>query len=84
MMKSKICSSCGSSKLMHDITIVDFAHGNSKKDLSVQIKTTDNVFFNKFEKGKLNAQICGSCGKVDLSVDNPQELWQAHLKNKNL
>lgn len=66
------------------MTIVDFGHGNAKNDLSVQIKTTDRIAFNTFEKGRLLAQICGSCGKVDLTVANPQNLWEAYLKNKNL
>lgn len=83
-MKSDVCSVCGSSKIMHDMRIVDLGESQIKNDLSVEIKTTDNIFFNKFKKGKLKAQICGSCGKVDLSINNPQELWQAFLKSKNL
>ncbi|MBT8245413.1 MAG: hypothetical protein HKP48_05510 [Winogradskyella sp.] len=83
-MKSETCSACGSSKLIHDMRIVDFGHGNAKNDLSVEIKTTDRVLFNKFEKGALKAQICGSCGKVDLSVNNPHDLWTAYLKTKKL
>ena len=78
------CLKCGSSKLMENITIVDFGHGNAKNDLSVQIKTTDRVLFNTFEKGKLKAKICGSCGNVELAVENPQELWQAYLKAQKL
>jgi hypothetical protein len=83
-MKTDICSVCGSSKIMHDLSIVDKGHGNTKYDLSVQIKTTDRTFFNTFEEGVLKAQICGSCGKVDLAISNPQALWEAHLKSKNL
>ncbi|WP_431157083.1 hypothetical protein [Winogradskyella poriferorum] len=83
-MKNDICNACGSSKLMHDMKIVDFGHGNVKNDLSVIVQTTDRAFLNKFEKGKLRAQICGSCGKVDLTVVNPQELWEAYLKNKSI
>mgnify|MGYP001079733772 CR=1 FL=1 len=83
-MKSSTCNSCGSSKIMQDMKIVDFSHGNAKKNLSIEIKTTDRTFFNKFEKGALKAQICGSCGKVDLSVNNPQDLWEAYIKTKNL
>lgn len=64
--------------------IVDLGESQMKNDLSVEIKTTNRAFFNKFEKGTLKAQICGSCGKVDLSINNPQELWQAYLKNKTL
>lgn len=83
-MKTDICSACGSSKIMHDMRIVDFGHGNAKKDLSVEIKTTDRTFFNKFEKGAIKAQICGSCGKVDLLINNPHDLWNGYLKTKNL
>lgn len=83
-METGVCSKCGSSKIINQARIVDYAHGNVKKDLSVQIQTTDNIVFNKFEKGQLIANICGSCGKVELSVSNPQELWNAYLKNKSL
>jgi len=69
---------------MDDVRIVDRGHGDSKKDLSVHIQKTDNRFFNKFEKGQLKAQICGSCGFVELSVGNPHELWEAYLKTKSL
>ena len=83
-MKSDTCTSCGCSKIIHDMRIVDFGHGNAKNDLSIEIKTTDRIIFNKFEKGALKAQICGYCGKVDLSINNPHDLWQAYLKTKNL
>ncbi|GAB5565139.1 MAG: hypothetical protein Wins2KO_22020 [Winogradskyella sp.] len=78
------CSVCGSNKLMHDLTIVDHGHMDAKHDLSVHIKTSDRLIFNTFKKSKLNACICGSCGAVNLSVNNPQELWQAYLKHKSL
>ena len=80
MQNHQICSSCGSNKVINDTRIVDFGHGNSKNDLSVEIKKTDHMFFNKFERGPLNARICCSCGKVELSVDNGQQLWDAYLK----
>lgn len=83
-MKTETCSKCGSNKIIHNTKIVDFDHGNAKKDLSVQIKTTDNTFFNTFERGQLKADICGSCGHTELSVNKPHELWQAHLKAKSL
>ena len=52
-MKSDICSACGSSKIMHDMRIVDFGHGNAKRDLSIEIKTTDNVLFLESENKKM-------------------------------
>ena len=83
-MEDISCQKCGSNKIIKNATIVDYAHGNAKKNLSIHIKTTDNILFNKFEKGTLKAKICGSCGQVELSVDNPHELWEAYLKNKSL
>lgn len=83
-MKTDTCKTCGSNKIMDNVRIVDFAHGNAKKNLSVQIQKTDKRFFNKFENGELKAQICGSCGKVELTVLNPHELWEAYLKTKSL
>ncbi|MGC6285758.1 MAG: hypothetical protein ACON4X_08890 [Polaribacter sp.] len=63
---------------MKGLKITDFGHGNVKKDLSIYIPTTDRAFFNKFERGTLNAQVCGSCGNMELSVSNFRELWEAY------
>ena len=81
-MKSSSCKFCESSKIMENISIVDFSHANKKKELSVEIQTTDRILFNKFKNGKLKAQICGSCGHVDLKVTNAKELWEAYIKQK--
>lgn len=83
MKSNDLCDHCGSNKIINDVKIVDFGHGNEKKSLSVEIKKTDYMFFNKYEKGPLNAKICCSCGKVDLSIENGQQLWDAYLKYKN-
>jgi ribosomal protein S27AE len=69
---------------MEGLSIVDHSHLNEKKNLSVQIRTTDRVFLNKHEEGRFLANICGSCGYVELFVHNPKELWEAYLKNKTL
>ncbi len=79
-MENNTCRICGSNKLMKGLKITDFGHGNVKKDLSIYIPTTDRAFFNKFEKGSINAQVCGSCGNMELSVANFRELWEAYNK----
>jgi uncharacterized OB-fold protein len=76
-MEQVRCKKCGSNKLMKDLKITDFGHGNVKKNLSIYIPTTDSAFFNKFERGTINAQVCGSCGNMELSVSNFRELWEA-------
>ena len=83
-MEDKVCKKCGSNKIIERAQIVDYGHMNQMNDLSIHIKTTDKIFFNKYEKGKLTAEICGSCGNVELSINNPHELWEAYLKNKSL
>ncbi|OZV70856.1 hypothetical protein [Winogradskyella aurantia] len=83
-MDTRSCHKCGSNKIIPEVKIVDYGHMNQMRDLSIHIKTTDNIFFNKFEKGQLQANICGSCGNVELSVHNPYQLWEAYLKHKSL
>ena len=79
-MEQASCKKCGSNKLMKGLKMTDFGHGNVKKDLSIYIPTTDRAFFNKFERGTINAQVCGSCGNMELSVSNFRELWEAYNK----
>ena len=82
-MTNSSCFKCGSNKIIKDARIIDYGHLNQMNDLAVHIKTTDKIFFNKFEKGKFQAQICGSCGHVELSIQNPQELWEAYIKSQS-
>jgi hypothetical protein len=83
-MELNTCPKCQSNKIIPDTRIVDYAHANAKRNLSIQIKTSDKLLFNTFEKGDLTANICGSCGYVELSVNNPHRLWEAYLKHKTL
>jgi len=76
------CNKCGSNKIIKEARVVDYGHGNVKKNLSVYIQKTDKVFFNKFEQGELIAQICGSCGDVKFTISNANALWEAYTKSK--
>ena len=76
------CSLCNSSKIMNNVSITDFGHGNVKKNLAVYIQKTDRAFFNTSIKGEIKAKICGDCGHIELKIGNPKELWDAYLKNK--
>ncbi|ALM08245.1 hypothetical protein SB49_12680 [Sediminicola sp. YIK13] len=76
------CNKCGSNKIIKGARVVDYGHGNVKKNLSVYIQKTDNVFFNKFEQGELIAQICCSCGDVEFTISNVDGLWEAYTKSK--
>ncbi len=53
-----------------------------KNNLSIYFKTTDRVLFNNYLKKEISANVCCDCGKVELYIDNPNEFWEAHLKNQ--
>lgn len=73
-MEDKVCKKYRSNKLIERAQIVDYRYMNQMNDLSIHIKTTDKIFFNKYEKGKLRAELYGSYGNVELSINNPHEL----------
>lgn len=86
-MENKNCAKCGSNKTIDRVNITDVGHYNEKNDLSIHIQTTNRVLFNRSVKSKLLANICCNCGKVELSINNPNELWDAYIqkqKNKKL
>lgn len=84
MKNSKKCTFCGSEKVIPEATIVDHYFGEEKQDLSIEIAEKPNAFiFKKTKKGILRANICCSCGKLELFVDNTDELWEAYNKAIN-
>jgi hypothetical protein len=76
------CKKCDSDKIIPDLRIRDHAHGNMDMNLSIYIQKTDHIFFNKLEQGELIAQICYSCGNVELTINNTDALWEAYKKSK--
>ena len=81
MVGNICCLKCGSSKVMSNVKIVDHGDMDLKHDLAIEFdKNPDAFVFKKFLKGTLLAMICGQCGHVDLSVGNPEELWEQYLK----
>lgn len=78
------CSSCGSEEVIRNVKIVD--HGYSvKHDLAIELHgKPDALFFKDTRKGVLHATVCGQCGKVDLVVDNPRELWEIYKRHEGV
>jgi len=54
-----------------------------KHDLSIEFnkKPKAGVIWGT-HKGALLADVCGQCGYVELSVGNPEELWDLYNKNR--
>jgi hypothetical protein len=76
------CIKCSSDKIIRDQPIKYFSHGNMEKNLSISIQKTDRAFFNKFEESDFLAQICCGCGNVEMTVNNPNALWEAYQESK--
>jgi hypothetical protein len=76
------CIKCSSDKIIKDQPIKYFSHGSIERNLSISIQKTDRAFFNNFEERDFLAQICGSCGNVEMTVNNPNALWEPYQESK--
>ena len=69
---------------MRNVKIVDHGYMDSKHDLAIELHGKPDAWLDKdTHKGVLSSTVCGQCGKVELSVDNPQELWEIYKRHEN-
>jgi ribosomal protein S27AE len=79
----RVCSKCGSQEVIPDVRIIDRGHGNSRRDLEVEVyESPDALIFKGTHAGTLIASICGRCGYTELCVSNPGELLEVYRRNK--
>ena len=58
-------------------------HAFQTYDLAIELHGNPDAWIRKdTRKGVLMATVCGQCGKVDLSVDNPRELWEVYKRGR--
>lgn len=78
------CTRCDSEKIIPNIRIVD-RWGHLEDDyLAIEIKQNPKaLIFKDTHRELISADVCGECGYVSLSVDNPKGLWDAHVKKQN-
>ncbi len=78
------CSRCGSEKVMSDLRIRDrYEHGFGN-DLEVEVRgNPDALLFKQAHREALRATVCGECGNVGLSVENPEALWKVYIQQEN-
>ena len=83
-MASMKCSRCGSEKVMSNLRIRDRYEAGLGQDLEVEVEENpDALIFKKAHREALRATICGKCGNVGLSVENPKALWEAYIQQKD-
>ncbi|MDP7246216.1 MAG: hypothetical protein QF389_06545 [Planctomycetota bacterium] len=69
---------------MRNVKIVDHGYMDSKHDLAIELHGKPDAWLDKdTHKGVLSSTVCGQCGKVELSVDNPQELWEIYKRHED-
>ena len=77
------CSKCSSSRLIPNVRIIDRAHGNSARDLSVEIyEDPEALIFKGTHIGTLAATICADCGHAELTVTNALDLYEVYQTSK--
>ena len=75
------CGRCGSEKVMSNLRIRD---RYTAEDLEVEVEGNPNaMIFKKAHKEALRATVCGECGNVGLSVENPEALWETYTQQEN-
>ena len=78
-MATTKCPRCDSEKIMQDLLIRD----EMGLSLNIQVINTQASIFQKTKKETLKATVCGECGNVELTVDNPKLLWEHYSIKKN-
>ena len=80
--RSTQCPGCGSTKMMHGVTIRDQGQGS---DGSLKVVIAGNpaaLMFKDRRYEVLRADVCGDCGRVDLRVANPAKLYRHYVKSR--
>ena len=83
-MASMKCGRCGSENIMPNLWIRDRYDAGMRADLEVEVQGNPNaLIFKQSHREPLRATVCGECGNVGLSVENPQRLWKIYTEREN-
>ena len=83
-MATMKCGRCGSENIMPNLRIRDRYEAGMGQDLEVEVQANPNALvFKGAHREALRATVCGECGNVGLSVENPQGLWKIYIQREN-
>ena len=83
-MASMKCGRCESEKIMPNLRIRDYCELGGTKDLEVEVEENPSALILKgAHREALRATVCGECGNVGLSVENPEALWKIYTQQKH-
>jgi len=67
---------------MPNLLIQDSYQLMQKLEIVVESKP-NALIFKQSHREALRATVCGECGNVDLTVDNPKGLWETYSQREN-
>ena len=83
-MATMKCGRCSSENIMPNLRIRDCYDRTVGQDLEVEVQANPDAFiFKGAHREALRATVCGECGNVGLSVENPQQLWKIYNEREN-
>ena len=83
-MATMKCGRCGSENIMPNLRIRDRSEAVIGQDIEVEVQGNPDAFiFKQSHREALRATVCGECGNVGLSVENPQRLWEVYNEREN-
>ena len=79
-MATMKCSRCGSENIMTNLQV----RVGVGEELEVEVRGDPNALvFKQTHREALRATVCGECGNVELSAENPGALWGIYNSQKN-
>ena len=83
-MATMKCPRCGSENIMPNLRIRDRYERGLGQDLEVVVEANPGaLIFKQSHREALRATVCGECGNVGLSVENPKGLWETYSQREN-
>ncbi|MDE0481574.1 MAG: hypothetical protein OXI67_03235 [Candidatus Poribacteria bacterium] len=83
-MATMKCPRCDSENIMPNLRIRDRYERGLGQDLEVEVQgNPDALIFKQSHREALRATVCGECGNVGLSVENPKGLWETYSQIEN-
>ena len=73
------CLRCGSDAEIPDVRLIDRDQSSAKRARVGLATRPDAMLFKGEVVVATRATVCGECGFVELTADDPDALWSAHI-----
>lgn len=73
------CVQCGSDRIIPNVKVLV---GDMLRTLEVQVlEKPESTYLKRPKYFKTYAKACGGCGKIDIYVENPNDMWESYQKS---